>query len=76
MGGVKANVGACQLHVLPGGFVRIRHFGFLANRGRAAKLARCRALLAVPPPELPPAPESVAVIRVPVEQTNREAELT
>jgi Putative transposase/Transposase zinc-binding domain len=38
------------LHVLPAGFVRIRHFGFLANRGRTAKLARCRALLAVPPP--------------------------
>ena len=26
------------LHVLPGGFVRIRHFGFLANRTRTAKL--------------------------------------
>ncbi|MBY0458788.1 MAG: IS91 family transposase, partial [Gemmataceae bacterium] len=33
-------------HVLPGGFVRIRHFGFLANRHREEKLARCRALLA------------------------------
>jgi len=41
------------LHVLPGGFVRIRHFGFLANRGRTAKLARCRALLGQAPP--PPA---------------------
>jgi hypothetical protein len=38
------------LHVLPAGFVRIRHFGFLANRGRTGKLARCRALLAAPPP--------------------------
>ena len=28
------------LHVVPGGFVRIRHFGFLANRTRRAKLAR------------------------------------
>jgi hypothetical protein len=37
------------LHVVPGGFVRIRHFGFLANRTRRAKLARCRALLAQPP---------------------------
>jgi hypothetical protein len=46
------------LHVLPGGFVRIRHFGFLANRGRTAKLARCRALLAAAPP--PAAPEPVA----------------
>jgi hypothetical protein len=51
------------LHVLPGGFVRIRHFGFLANRGRTAKLAHCRALLAVPPPPpIPPAPESVAAL--------------
>ena len=37
------------LHVVPGGFVRIRHFGFLANRTRRAKLARCRALLVAPP---------------------------
>ena len=29
------------LRVLPGGFVRIRHFGFLGNRGRTVKLARC-----------------------------------
>jgi hypothetical protein len=50
------------LHVLPAGFVRIRHFGFLANRGRTVKLARCRALLAVPPPELPPPPEPVAAL--------------
>jgi hypothetical protein len=49
------------LHVLPGGFVRIRHFGFLANRGRTGKLAQCRALLAVPPPT-PPALESVAAL--------------
>jgi hypothetical protein len=35
------------LHVLPPGFVRIRHYGFLANRVRQAKLARCRALLGV-----------------------------
>ena len=35
-------------HDLPEGFVRICHFGFLANCGRTAKLARCRAL-AVPP---------------------------
>ena len=34
------------LHVLPKGFVRIRHFGFLANRFRISRLALCRQLLA------------------------------
>jgi len=29
------------LHILPGGFVRIRQFGFLANRARGKKLALC-----------------------------------
>jgi hypothetical protein len=33
-------------HVLPRGFVKIRHYGLLANRGRGERLARCRALLA------------------------------
>ena len=33
------------LHVLPNGFMRIRHFGFLANRSRQLKLDRCRELL-------------------------------
>ncbi len=33
------------IHVLPGGFQRIRHYGFLCNRRRAARLARCRELL-------------------------------
>ena len=35
------------LHALPDGFHRIRHYGFLANRQRADKLALCRHLLAV-----------------------------
>ena len=39
------------LHVLPEGFQRIRHYGFLANRYRKQKLARCRELLKMPPPE-------------------------
>ena len=30
------------LHVLPPGFVKIRHFGFLANRNRSQALALCR----------------------------------
>ena len=32
-------------HILPAGFVKIRHFGFLANRCRRDKLAQCRELL-------------------------------
>jgi hypothetical protein len=42
-------------HIVPDGFHRIRHIGFLANRHRTEKLALCRALLAVPPP-VPPRP--------------------
>jgi hypothetical protein len=33
------------LHVLPSGFVRIRHYGFLSNRLRHERVAACRALL-------------------------------
>jgi hypothetical protein len=36
------------LHVLPTGFVKIRHYGFLANRFRTAKRELCRQLLGVP----------------------------
>ena len=43
------------LHTLPDGFHRIRHYGFLANGHRRAKLAHCRQLLAAPTP-VPPAP--------------------
>ena len=50
------------LHVVPDGFVRIRHFGLLANRHRAATLAQCRALLAQPPPRAPKLPESVRAL--------------
>jgi hypothetical protein len=35
------------LHTLPDGFHRIRHYGFLANGHRAAKLKLCRDLLNV-----------------------------
>lgn len=38
------------MHVLPRGFVRIRHYGFLANRNRNDKLAMCRRLLGVNEP--------------------------
>jgi hypothetical protein len=40
------------LHVLPKGFVRIRNFGFLANRRRATLLPLCFHLLgSAPQPE-------------------------
>src|SRR4051812_44015626 len=38
------------LHVLPRGLVKIRHFGYLANRRRKSALALCRLLLSCPPP--------------------------
>jgi Putative transposase/Transposase zinc-binding domain len=42
-------------HTVPDGFHRIRHIGFLANGHRGEKLALCRRLLTVPPPEpVPP----------------------
>ena len=34
------------LHVLPKGLVRIRHYGWMANRCRGERAALCRALLA------------------------------
>jgi len=37
------------IHVLPDGFHRIRYFGFLCNRQRENKLARCRELLGMTP---------------------------
>ena len=36
------------LHILPSGFVKIRHFGFLANRNRREALLLCRSLLSMP----------------------------
>lgn len=50
------------LHVVPNGFVRIRHFGLLANRTRQAKLARCRELLAPPPAPVGRPTESVQTL--------------
>jgi len=43
------------LHVLPDGFMRIRHFGFLANRAKKQALPQCRKLLGLNPalPEIP-----------------------
>jgi hypothetical protein len=49
------------IHVLPLGFVRIRFFGFLANRSRHSLLPLCRQLLAMTPmPATNPAPAEAA----------------
>jgi hypothetical protein len=48
------------LHVLPRGFMRIRHYGLLANRVKRLKLAQARSALDQPPPAPHPSPpESV-----------------
>ena len=51
------------LHILPHGFHRIRYYGFLGNRYRQEKLARCRQLLGMALPELPPEPSAAADYR-------------
>ncbi len=55
------------MHVLPAGFVRIRHYGFLANRVCREKLELCRSLLAAITPtvavEPVPEPEQAAETR-------------
>ena len=38
------------LHILPYAFMRLRHYGLLANRYRKQKLSRCRELLHQPDP--------------------------
>src|ERR1019366_9488987 len=48
------------LHVLPRGFVRIRHFGFLANRFRTSRLALSRQLLSRNSP--PPVPVVTGIV--------------
>jgi hypothetical protein len=40
------------LHVLPSGFVKIRHFGLLANRNRRQALALCRIHLNATTPDI------------------------
>jgi hypothetical protein len=42
------------LHLLPKGFVRIRHFGFLANRRRSTLLPLCFAALGTVPSQIEP----------------------
>ena len=56
------------MHVLPKGFVRIRFFGFLANRQRAKRLQLCRRLLKA---DEPTALSSTGAAAEPVERTRR-----
>ena len=42
------------MHTLPSGFMRIRYYGFLANRFRRERLDQCRSLLGVPSHATPP----------------------
>jgi hypothetical protein len=49
------------LHIVPRGFMRIRHFGLLANRTRRGTVTRCRDLLGHPLIE-DALPESVTVL--------------
>lgn len=46
------------LHVVPRGFVRVRHYGFLANGVKKRRLALARSLLGAQPPPSPPEKES------------------
>jgi len=53
------------LHVLPGGFKRIRHYGLLAPAAKATRLALARQALSVPAPDpLLPATVQDFVLRV------------
>ncbi len=61
------------LHILPSGFVKIRHFGFLANRNRREALILCHALLPAqadePPNSLTETQRSALQRRCPICQT-------
>ena len=50
------------LHVLPAGFVRMRHYGVLGNRDRAKRLGICRTLLHVEVPPPPPPASTPALM--------------
>jgi hypothetical protein len=57
------------LHVLPTGFVRIRHYGILSNRCRQDNLALCRQLLGVETTAETESPEPVKQPENPVPVT-------
>ena len=51
------------LHILPPRFVKIRHFGILANRDRSANLMQARAMLAELPAKSEPVPDPSTTLR-------------
>ena len=57
------------LHVVPKGFMRIRHYGITANCQRTTQLERCREILA--PPAAPPVAESATVAAADVDAAIR-----
>jgi hypothetical protein len=61
------------LHVVPDGFMRIRHYGFLANSCKKQALAKCRQLLGQPP-EAPQTPEKTTAQKM-LELTGRDITL-
>jgi hypothetical protein len=58
------------LHIVPNGFMRIRYYGFLANRFRKEKLELCRQLLGVEPVK---AVEATEVVGSPASDSPTEA---
>jgi len=53
------------LHTLPDGFHRIRHYGFLANGHRAARLELCHRLLTANEPQSAPSAETTTAETIP-----------
>src|SRR5690606_8813037 len=51
---VNQFIGRFLRHVLPGKFMRIRHYGFLSNNQRKAKLETIRSLIGARTPEPQP----------------------
>jgi hypothetical protein len=60
-------------HVLPAGFVRVRHYGLLANRHRREKLARCRELLGM---AVTPQADTAPTAPDPITPPGHEVEVT
>jgi hypothetical protein len=59
------------VHVLPEGFQRIRYYGFMGNRYRKQKLARCRELLGMQQSDMPIKPKQGRDYRDKVEELTR-----